>query len=65
MGGFGLCRGLVRLVNGDETGEYVRMREARRRGRRREEEEGRKGKEVGDKVGDIYEETRFLCLPID
>jgi hypothetical protein len=31
----------VRLVNGDETGEYVRMKEARRRGRRREE--GKRG----------------------
>jgi hypothetical protein len=33
----------VRLVNGDKTGEYVRMREARRRGRRREEGKGGRG----------------------
>jgi hypothetical protein len=32
----------VRLVNSDETGEYVRIREARRRGRRREE--GKRGR---------------------
>jgi hypothetical protein len=32
----------VGLVNGDKIGEYVRIREARRRGRRREE--GKRGR---------------------
>jgi hypothetical protein len=33
----------VRLVNGDKTGEYIRIREARRRGRRKEEEKRGRG----------------------